>query len=74
MNCRECGDRVKITNTYTGAYAKTSKAICYKCRKVTTLVTLTLSDSDRGAKAWLSRVDKENLEDALGVLHNSESD
>ena len=72
MKCRNCGERLKITNTYTGEYAKTSKAVCHNCYTIDTLVTLSLGDRPRGAKSWLSKVDKPDLEESLGFLHNTE--
>ena len=64
---------MKITNTYTGEYAKTSKAVCLGCYTIDTLVTLSLGDRPKGAKAWLSKVDKPDLEESLGFLHKTES-
>jgi len=75
MKCRNCGERLKITNTYTGEYAKTAKAVCNNCYTIDTLVTLSLSGgkNKKGAKAWLSKIDKADLEESLGFLHKTES-
>jgi hypothetical protein len=55
MLCRECGCKLKITNTYRGKNAKSNRASCPGCKITTTFVTVEW-EGEAGRRA-LNRVE-----------------